>query len=34
MKTGTVYTDKPNQVAGIVNRNICDAYGLEVSQNW
>lgn len=31
MQVGTVYTEKHNQVAGIVYRNVCAAYGPEVS---
>ncbi|KAF7659584.1 hypothetical protein LDENG_00296340 [Lucifuga dentata] len=33
MLAGTAYTEKHNQVAGIVYRNICAEYGLEVPKS-
>ncbi|KAF7656011.1 hypothetical protein LDENG_00047480 [Lucifuga dentata] len=33
MLAGTVYTDRHNQVAGMVYRNICAEYGLEVPKS-
>lgn len=33
MQAGTTYTDKHNWVAGIVYRNICVEYGLELPKS-
>ncbi|KAF7655390.1 hypothetical protein LDENG_00056830 [Lucifuga dentata] len=33
MLAGTAYTERHNQVAGIVYRNICAEYGLEVPKS-
>lgn len=34
MQTGTAYTRRHNQVAGIVYSNICATYGLDVPKFW